>query len=295
MSTAYNGQPILVASASNVGIASSTNATPIVVTTASAHGLQTGDFVRIASHSTNVAANGIRKITVLSATTFSLQTPDTGANVAGVGVGGATGTVFPFVTSVSVTEPDDGDAAAAASWNVGTETLSDRAAWSYYRLKGSQVLALSSVAHTTDDTNAAWTGGTNYAVTTWTEVTNSDLLSDVDVIEGDELDISFTSAYVSSATTAFSFALYAHAYDYGTAAAFASATRLPGSAIYYAPAGATVPLRLSWSGALSTIDAGLANGKGKALAIYVAAYNRGGAGSVMDFFGDRHMSLKVWR
>lgn len=39
-------------------ITSSTDATPIVVTTADDHGLATGDQITIFGHTTNVAANG---------------------------------------------------------------------------------------------------------------------------------------------------------------------------------------------------------------------------------------------
>ena len=68
-----------------VAIASSTNATPIVVTTASAHNLTTGDRVTVTGHTVNTAANGTWLITVTGATTYSL------AGSVGVGVGGATG------------------------------------------------------------------------------------------------------------------------------------------------------------------------------------------------------------
>jgi hypothetical protein len=39
-------------------ITSSTDASPIVVTTTAAHGLSTGDSITIFGHATNVAANG---------------------------------------------------------------------------------------------------------------------------------------------------------------------------------------------------------------------------------------------
>lgn len=71
-------------------ITSSTTATPIVVTKAT-HGLTTGDVVLIQAHATNTNANGIRRVTVLTANTFSLQDPYTGADIAGNGVGAGTG------------------------------------------------------------------------------------------------------------------------------------------------------------------------------------------------------------
>lgn len=77
----------------SIAIVSSTNSTPIVVTTAT-HGLKTGDKVFIHTHSTNTAANNTLAnpawtITVVSTTTFSLD------GSVGNGVGGATGSVVP--------------------------------------------------------------------------------------------------------------------------------------------------------------------------------------------------------
>lgn len=69
-----------------VAVTSSTDVTPIVVT-ATAHGFVTGDKVMIFGHTTNVAANGIFKVTRLSSSTFSLQDEVSGADVAGTGGG----------------------------------------------------------------------------------------------------------------------------------------------------------------------------------------------------------------
>lgn len=69
-----------------VAIASSTNASPIVVTTGAAHGYSTGNVVEIVSHAVNTAANGAWTATVLTSTTFSVP-------AVGVGVGAATGYV----------------------------------------------------------------------------------------------------------------------------------------------------------------------------------------------------------
>lgn len=86
-----------------VAVTSSTDATPIVVT-ATAHGLATGDLVMINGHTTNIAANGIFKVTRLSSSTFSLQNYNTNANVAGTGAGaGSSGVmvVAPRILLVS--------------------------------------------------------------------------------------------------------------------------------------------------------------------------------------------------
>lgn len=75
-------------------VSSSTDATPIVITTAGNHGFVTGQAVIIYGHTTNIAANGIYKITVLSPTTFSLQDYNTGANIVGSGAGAGSGGVL---------------------------------------------------------------------------------------------------------------------------------------------------------------------------------------------------------
>lgn len=69
-----------------VAVTSSTDATPIVIT-ATSHGLNSGDRVLIYGHTTNIAANGIYKITKVNANSFSLQDEFTGANIAGSGSG----------------------------------------------------------------------------------------------------------------------------------------------------------------------------------------------------------------
>lgn len=69
-----------------VAISSSTNTTPIAITTSTSHGYSTGDTVFICDHTTNTNANGTWEITVTGSTTFTL----TGST--GNGVGGASGT-----------------------------------------------------------------------------------------------------------------------------------------------------------------------------------------------------------
>ena len=73
-----------------VTVTSSVDATPIIVT-ATAHGFSTGDRVLIYGHTTNIAANGIFKITKLTADTFSLQDEFTGVNVTTTGGGAGSG------------------------------------------------------------------------------------------------------------------------------------------------------------------------------------------------------------
>lgn len=89
-SATWNGS----GSAPTVAISSSTNASPIAITTSTAHGYSTGDTVFICDHTTNTNANGTWEITVTSSTAFTL----TGST--GNGVGGATGTARRAINCV---------------------------------------------------------------------------------------------------------------------------------------------------------------------------------------------------
>lgn len=68
-------------------ITSSTNATPIVVTTAVAHGFSNGDLVYVDGIATGTSGNGLWTITSASGSVFSLTDPITGSNSVGNGVG----------------------------------------------------------------------------------------------------------------------------------------------------------------------------------------------------------------
>lgn len=61
-----------VCSNNSGSITNASNASPIVITTAAAHGLTTGDYVVILGVGGNGAAIGTHQITVLTTTTFSL-------------------------------------------------------------------------------------------------------------------------------------------------------------------------------------------------------------------------------
>lgn len=103
MSRRTIGKYVLWNAVTPKAITSSTDATPIVVT-CTAHGFSTGDVVMINGHTTNIAANGMYKITRITADTFSLQNYNTGANIAGSGGGSGSGGVVvlaPKVLNVS--------------------------------------------------------------------------------------------------------------------------------------------------------------------------------------------------
>lgn len=135
MSDTYYGKPATVDQApmpkATVNIASSTNASPTVITTATAHGLHTGDALIIANHATNTNANGLRVATVLTSTTFKISTlagyPGTFIN--GNGVGAGTGTVQPLSFPGLTIAEDLVDDINAATWNVPDEALADMVSW----------------------------------------------------------------------------------------------------------------------------------------------------------------------
>lgn len=76
-----------------VNIASSTNATPIEITTSAAHGLSANDYVSVIDHTTNTNANGIWKVGAVNSSTAFTIVQINGTNTTGNGVGGATGNI----------------------------------------------------------------------------------------------------------------------------------------------------------------------------------------------------------
>lgn len=120
-------------SATPVSITSSTDATPIVIT-ATAHGFSTGDLVLIFGHTTNVAANGIYKVTRVDANSFSLQDRYTGANIVGSGAGaGANGLA---VIAPKIILCQDFRNAVIHFNTAGTATLTVKVAASLGKLSG---------------------------------------------------------------------------------------------------------------------------------------------------------------
>jgi hypothetical protein len=72
-SLGINGTWTSSAFQNGVGVSTVTNASPIVITTGTAHGLVTGDTVSLSGALGNTAANGMWEVTVTSTTQFSLD------------------------------------------------------------------------------------------------------------------------------------------------------------------------------------------------------------------------------
>lgn len=126
-------------------IESSTNATPIVVTITS-HGFANGDYVMITGHATNTNANGYRKIKNVAANTFEL-TDTSDANIAGNGVGGATGHVTNLGPSAVGDNWDDFNAAVIGTPQTltsptVTQGVADAADVTYTSVSGNSIEAI---------------------------------------------------------------------------------------------------------------------------------------------------------
>lgn len=115
-----------------VAIASTTNSTPIVVTTGTNHGIQTGDFVMVYG-AQDPGAHGIWRAGTVTTTTVVLE------GTTGTLVGGAQGTIANLGFGVTFAIPTDlVDDRDAGSVNVAFEALADRTAYNSYRLHGRQ-------------------------------------------------------------------------------------------------------------------------------------------------------------
>jgi len=129
MPTVFNGNGTMVSP--TVGgwtaraIASSTNASPIAVTTTLNHGFNTGDTVEIAGHATNTAANNLWQITVSGAKTFSLN------GSTGNGVGGATGYAIDYELLPAYQIPAGGELVDPGTIGPPIEGLSNLAPFLY--------------------------------------------------------------------------------------------------------------------------------------------------------------------
>lgn len=151
-------------------ITSSTNASPAVLTVTS-HGFSTGDLVQVFGHTTNTAANGIYSITKLSANTFSLQNYNTGADIAGNGIGGATGNV---IAAPKIAVSQSYDIAVLEVGTTGTSTMT-------VKVVGAQGKPLSTANDQHSDTPNF--GATASATNNWTYLQLIQL-SDNDSVDG---------------------------------------------------------------------------------------------------------------
>lgn len=143
MASQYDGIQENITLPSSISIASSLFTSPIVIVTATPHGLLPGASVNVTGHLGNTKANGRwAEIGVVSPTSFTLV--GSSANAAG----GATGQVQPLNFGSTMAIPSDGDPDAGATFDVGYEALADRSVMQLfmtgaYKLVASEILGTS--------------------------------------------------------------------------------------------------------------------------------------------------------
>lgn len=146
----------LTPSTSDAGIrqiTSSTNATPIVVTTAVAHGFTNGDLVYVDGITTGTSGNGLWTITAASGSVFSLTDPVSGANAVGNGVGSG-GYCVNLGPSTSADFFDDFDAALVGAKvnltgnSLGTNGTADANDVTFTSVSGNSVEAVAIIRDT---------------------------------------------------------------------------------------------------------------------------------------------------
>lgn len=202
MSTDFNPDGTIpqATNPAQVPIVSSTNTTPIVVTTGT-HGYIDGDTVEIEGHKVNTAANGLWQITKLSGTTFSLN------GSTGNGVGGATGYCIDYSVNPLIQLPADlVDALDVSSIAPAIEAIGDAVPYLYmrtgkYRLYDSVIIA--DGGETSTSIGTGWGSSTSITSGTWTKVTGTDATYPNALKAGDILDIELRAFDLSVAGNLF--------------------------------------------------------------------------------------------
>lgn len=202
MSTQYAGLPGNENRAPTLTVSGATNATPIVITTTAAHGLQTGERVIISGVRGNLAANGTFYVAVTATDKIALYEIWSGgavANpVAGSGAYTTGGTVSPQGWASTLQLPADGDAINASSVNTATEGEGDREAWLIERTGTYRLIEVAHFDLTVAGPGAFTIGGTGVIAATngaWGDSAAINALIDsgyavgVDVVPGDLIKI----------------------------------------------------------------------------------------------------------
>jgi hypothetical protein len=237
-STQYSGRPDNETIGTDINIASSTNTTPIVVTTSTPHGLLDGAKVLIRNHVTNVTANGIWSVVVLTGSTLALYQTYGGTASIGTAAAGASGTVRPLGLLPSYLIPDD-TSVGAADINVGLEDHGDRSQWLAQRV-GSRYLAqefdLSANGLTAGAAPTAWLAGASITASNagWNYDAGVQLAQILDVYSGDIVDFSFSTTVDTKTdvdVTEVAFAMHYALSDYGVAPNFVTATKVDGGLV----------------------------------------------------------------
>lgn len=126
-------------------ISSSTNATPIALTTTAAHGYSVGDIIVVGGHATNTAANGTWQCGAgTSGSTINLATKLDGNNSTGNGVGGATGWVIDITSAATLADISANSIGTDVSLTGVTDTggIVNASAWTWNGLPATKAWAI---------------------------------------------------------------------------------------------------------------------------------------------------------
>jgi hypothetical protein len=186
--TSYNGLGANIAAPASVAVSDASNTTPIEITTSTAHGMLSGDYVDIAGVEGNTAANGVWQVAVLDATHFNL-TGSVG-NGAFVAAGTPTAQCVTFSGNVGL-NPANGDALNASTWIPGMSCPQDRTSFLAKNLGAYKLVGVTPISATLDS-NTQWSLTGPSATGTWTVITSSPLVGFA-YVNGDLLDITFTT------------------------------------------------------------------------------------------------------
>ena len=294
MSSYYNGVAGNETAASTKNVSSSTNATPIEITTTAAHGFTDGDRVEIVSHSTNTNANGIWTIVIVSSTKFTL----TGST--GNGVGGATGTCKLLNLLPTFQLPSDGDDRNAASVNVALEDAADRAAWLSERVGNYRLHQLWRSQMNNDAAFAFWSKDTaSNAGYTRIAGAGGGVAADAfsggtgypDIINNDWVEINFnctvdTASGAGHGKTAI--AIGYELFDYGGAVG-PTPVKVNGSGMLVLDNIAGVPVTLTQQFKFTGLT------RGQRLQVYALAVGFAGGATAFWLIGDACWTVKVFR
>ena len=295
MPFAYMGLPGIVSKPARLNIASSTNTTPIVVTSSTNHLLTEGETVLIQDHQVNTAANGYWYAHKLSATTFSLYQLDGVTASVGNGVGGGYGTIQSLALMPVTTLGVDGvDPPSMTVFGVPEEDAQDKLNFLGVRL-GAYRIQEALEGHVLDVSGgAAWS---NPAITgvAWNE--NPDITTLIGanyahVQTGDLVDFDFQTTFDgnTNSTNNLYAAIFYQIFTPGTTPTFASATRLPSIAFpgSYSP---NILLRVSARLTVPTIT-GVQN-----VAMFVAFHSDISRSGTTSYYlrWDRSYSIRVLR
>ena len=296
MPTTYNGQSDAQAYANSSmqsAVLSSTDATPIVITTSAAHGLNDGDQIVLWNHQVNVNANGRWVANVTSPTTFRLLVPYTRANSvgSGAGAGGATGNVAGLNWSAQTALMADGDAFNAANLAPGWISPNDRTASVAATLAFSKVVGgTQSAGLRTDTVNSGWGSGSG-AAASWSALAT--LIDAGPVFPLDTLDVSFTGTGWSSINDGI-VGLFAVPFDPGTSPTFptgaiSATANILGCVQYFDSLKSLIPASATMSGLWQ-----YGGTRAKSVRIYLGVRGVGGTATV-NMAGNWNVNVRIYR